>query len=60
MCFGKAEAGEAADLLEHALGDTALDAARDRALDEALAVGDYCCLGALAAHRAPQALRLAG
>ena len=34
----EAEAGEALDLLEDALGDRALDAAPDRALDEALSV----------------------
>jgi hypothetical protein len=54
------EAGEPAHLLEDPLGQAALDPALHRTLDEALAVDHDRGLRALAAHRAAQALRLAG
>ena len=57
MRLGKAEAREAAHLLEHPLGQLALDAALDRAGDEALAVGVQRRLRArrLIARRRPSA-----
>ena len=59
--LGEAEAGEALDHREHPLGRVLVDAVQPlRAGDEALVVGLDRRLGALAAHRPPQSLRLAG
>ncbi len=59
MRLRKAEAGEAAHLLEDPLGELPLDPPLDRAGDEALAVGVQRRLRAAAAHRPPQPLGLA-
>jgi hypothetical protein len=58
--LGEAEAGEADHLLEDVLRDLGLDAVPGRAREEAILVGHHRRLGALAAHRASQALGLAG
>ena len=61
MRLGEAEAREALDLLEHALGGLLVDAVQaPRAGHEALVEGLDRRFGALAAHRSAQSLRLAG
>ncbi len=58
--LGEAEAGEARDHLPHALGDRLVRAGvRGGAFDEAPVVALDCDARALAAHRAPQPVRLA-
>ena len=58
--LGKAEAGEAHDLAPDPLGRLGRGAALDRAGQELLLVGAQGGLRALAAHRPPQPLGLAG